>query len=224
MSQDDAHYHNHQNDPITPEKEPKSRQMQFHDKTAYVWGLRYWWDPSLLMNPFVGSRTLCHPGCYTDCVQAHKQTSQFQVDHPLLIILKVLECVFNGFPFQIKNFRQDIIKKHLQSSPSVLKNWSIDECEKQSDKMKQLVQTCEQRWWWPSALDTNGGGQYSSVIWEEGKVKRTLNHLWAKKLEAMTLWDISVDSHGCGREGLPKRLRLWSSRILRKRARWPSII
>ena len=143
---------------ITPEKAHKSRQMQFHDKTAYVWGHRYWWDPSLLMNPFVGSRTLCHPGCYTDCVQAHKQTSQFQVDHPLLIILKVLECVFNGFPFQIKNFRQDIIKKHLQSSPSVLKNWSIDECEKQSDKMKQLVQTCEQRWWWPSALDTNGGG------------------------------------------------------------------
>ena len=26
---------------ITPEKARKSRQMQFHDKTAYVWGLRY---------------------------------------------------------------------------------------------------------------------------------------------------------------------------------------
>ena len=25
---------------ITPEKARKSRQMQFHDKTAYVWGLR----------------------------------------------------------------------------------------------------------------------------------------------------------------------------------------
>ena len=25
--------------------------MQFHDKTLYVWGLRYWWDPSLSMNP-----------------------------------------------------------------------------------------------------------------------------------------------------------------------------
>ena len=25
--------------------------MQFHDKTAYVWGLRYRWDPSLSMNP-----------------------------------------------------------------------------------------------------------------------------------------------------------------------------
>ena len=24
---------------ITPEKARKSRQMQFHDKTAYVWGL-----------------------------------------------------------------------------------------------------------------------------------------------------------------------------------------
>ena len=36
---------------ITPEKARKSRQMQFHDKTAYVWGLRYRWDPSLSMNP-----------------------------------------------------------------------------------------------------------------------------------------------------------------------------
>ena len=26
---------------ITTEKARKSRQMQFHDKTAYVWGLRY---------------------------------------------------------------------------------------------------------------------------------------------------------------------------------------
>jgi len=25
--------------------------MQFRDKTAYVWGLRYRWDPSLSMNP-----------------------------------------------------------------------------------------------------------------------------------------------------------------------------
>ena len=36
---------------ITPEKVRKSRQMQFLDKTAYVWGLRYRWDPSLSMNP-----------------------------------------------------------------------------------------------------------------------------------------------------------------------------
>ena len=36
---------------ITPEKARKSRQMQFHVKTAYVWGPRYQWDPSLLMNP-----------------------------------------------------------------------------------------------------------------------------------------------------------------------------
>ena len=49
---------------ITPEKARKSRQMQFHDKTAYVWGLwglgideilRYRWTQ------FVSSRTLCHP-------------------------------------------------------------------------------------------------------------------------------------------------------------------
>ena len=36
---------------ITPEKARKSRQMQFPDKTAYVWGLRYRWDPSLSRNP-----------------------------------------------------------------------------------------------------------------------------------------------------------------------------
>ena len=36
---------------ITPEKACKSRQMQFHVKTAYVWGLRYRWDPSLSLNP-----------------------------------------------------------------------------------------------------------------------------------------------------------------------------
>ena len=29
----------------------KSQQIQFQDKTAYVWGLRYRWDPSLSMNP-----------------------------------------------------------------------------------------------------------------------------------------------------------------------------
>ena len=32
-------------------KARKSRQMQFHDETACVWGLRYLWDPSLSMNP-----------------------------------------------------------------------------------------------------------------------------------------------------------------------------
>ena len=36
---------------ITPEKARQLRQMQFHDKTAYVWGLRYRWDPSLSRNP-----------------------------------------------------------------------------------------------------------------------------------------------------------------------------
>ena len=29
----------------------KARKSQFHDKTAYVWCLRYRWDPSLSMNP-----------------------------------------------------------------------------------------------------------------------------------------------------------------------------
>ena len=37
-------------------KARKSRQMQFRDKTAYVWGLRY------RGTRFPGSRTLCYPG------------------------------------------------------------------------------------------------------------------------------------------------------------------
>ena len=36
---------------ITPEKARKSRQMKFRDKTAYVWGLCYRWDPLLSRNP-----------------------------------------------------------------------------------------------------------------------------------------------------------------------------
>ena len=42
---------------ITPEKTCKSRQMQFSDKTAYVWGLHYWWDPWLSTSP---TRRLAH--------------------------------------------------------------------------------------------------------------------------------------------------------------------
>ena len=49
---------------ITPEKARKcaNAQMQFRDKTAYVWGLRYGWDPSLSMSP---ARRLAHfiPPC-----------------------------------------------------------------------------------------------------------------------------------------------------------------
>ena len=41
---------------VTPEKARKSRQMQFRDKTAYVWGLRY------RGSQIPGSPTLCHPG------------------------------------------------------------------------------------------------------------------------------------------------------------------
>ena len=40
---------------VTPEKGRKSRQMQFRDKTAYVWGLRY------RGSRIPGSPTLCHP-------------------------------------------------------------------------------------------------------------------------------------------------------------------
>ena len=36
---------------ITPEKARRSWQMQFRDKTAYVWGLSYRWDPLLSRNP-----------------------------------------------------------------------------------------------------------------------------------------------------------------------------
>ena len=48
---------------ITPEKARKSRQMHFRDKTAYVWGRCYRWDPSLLMNPvcrFAHFMPTCH--------------------------------------------------------------------------------------------------------------------------------------------------------------------
>ena len=41
----------HQKMGILALKKRKSRQKQFRDKTAYVWGLRYRWDPSLSMNP-----------------------------------------------------------------------------------------------------------------------------------------------------------------------------
>ena len=43
---------------ITPEKARKSRQMQFRNKTGYVWGLCCRWDPR--------SCTLCHPGDKAD--------------------------------------------------------------------------------------------------------------------------------------------------------------
>ena len=36
---------------MTSEKARKSQQMQFRDKTAYVWDLRYRWDPLLSMKP-----------------------------------------------------------------------------------------------------------------------------------------------------------------------------
>ena len=49
---------------ITPEKVRKSRQMQFRDKTAYVWGLCYRWDPSLSRNP-VPRFLHFMPPCYT---------------------------------------------------------------------------------------------------------------------------------------------------------------
>ena len=63
---------------ITPEKARKSRQMQFRDKIAYVWGLRYRWDPSLSRN--LVPRTLCHPAQWFDYV-GHKFA--FRVRIPL---------------------------------------------------------------------------------------------------------------------------------------------
>ena len=57
---------------ITPEKVRKSRQMQFRDKTAYVWGLCYRWDPSLSMNPV---RQFAHfmPPCIWTRLKYQKQ-------------------------------------------------------------------------------------------------------------------------------------------------------
>ena len=47
----------------TPEKARKSWQMQFRDKTAYVWGLRYRWDPSLSRNPVPWFPHIMPPWC-----------------------------------------------------------------------------------------------------------------------------------------------------------------
>ena len=47
----------------TPEKTRKSWQMQFRDKTAYVWGLRYQWDPSLSRNPVPRFPHIMPPWC-----------------------------------------------------------------------------------------------------------------------------------------------------------------
>merc|ERR1711978_18744 len=50
---------------VTPEKARKSRQMQFRDKTAYVWGLRY------RGSRIPGSPTLCHPALTYSCILWH---------------------------------------------------------------------------------------------------------------------------------------------------------
>jgi len=65
---------------ITPEKARKSRQMQFHDKTAYVWGLCYRWDPSLLMNPV---RRFAH--FMPPCLQQSHTSTNTRYTHSLLL-------------------------------------------------------------------------------------------------------------------------------------------
>ena len=65
---------------ITPEKARKSRQMQFHDKIAYVWGLRYRWDPSLLMNPV---RRFAH--FMLHCLQQSHTSTNTRYTHSLLL-------------------------------------------------------------------------------------------------------------------------------------------
>ena len=48
----------------------KSWQMQFRDKTAYVWGLRYQWDPSLSRNPVPRFPHIMPPWC--DAVESNE--------------------------------------------------------------------------------------------------------------------------------------------------------
>ena len=43
--------------------------MQFRNKTAYVWGLRYRWDPSLLMNPVRRFAHFMPPWCVYKATQ-----------------------------------------------------------------------------------------------------------------------------------------------------------
>ena len=68
----------------------KSRQMQFRDKTAYVWGLRYRWDPSLSRNPVLRFLHFMPPWCKLPCFPSfviHKFSKVhfelFQVDQDL---------------------------------------------------------------------------------------------------------------------------------------------
>ena len=88
---------------ITPEKARKSRQMQFHDKTAYVWGLRYRWDPSLSMNPV---RQFAHfmPPWW-------KLTKQFTTFHHRVKENKAPSCnyYFSAEPFLLRPFVRESI-------------------------------------------------------------------------------------------------------------------
>ena len=77
---------------ITPEKARKLRQMQFHDKTAYVWGLRYRWDPSLSMRSFaIDEPRSSARALYVTLVKTNKnfqpvwECSQTPENHPGLI-------------------------------------------------------------------------------------------------------------------------------------------
>ena len=91
---------------ITPEKARKSRQMQFHDKTAYVWVLCYWWDSSLSMNPvrqFAHFMPPCNYGRLSiitmNCHLDHQDIRMFLLLFPIIIklsnILKYFHCLFS---------------------------------------------------------------------------------------------------------------------------------
>ena len=128
---------------ITPEKARKSRQMQFHDKTAYVWMgilplkkrvnrdrcsfatkqrmfgvfaideiLFYRWTP------FVGSRTLCHPG--THKIKFGKNRGRWTAIGQNYQILSTLNRISEMQPSK----QCIILHNFLQHFNPVLSDWS----------------------------------------------------------------------------------------------------
>ena len=134
---------------ITPEKVRKSRQMQFRDKTAYVWGLCYRWVPSLSMiparriahfmppwlrlSPLWAPKTLpsqqgAHNAQHTTCTPAIKEThlsptcSKKETTMKVLLLLLSLGLASPRSPIAVPAggyLDQDF------SNPCTFGNWSV---------------------------------------------------------------------------------------------------
>ena len=72
---------------ITPEKARKSRRMQLRDKTAYVLGLRYRWDPLLSRKPLPRFPHFMPP--WSDYI------FRFQVSNVRIVVSRVAELLLS---------------------------------------------------------------------------------------------------------------------------------